>query len=85
MAIHSLQATHHFHYEPYELLWHPPHIPDPIHIQGELYSSPAFLNAHQELQKSPNEPGCNLPPVVIALMFSSDLTHLHLEIGDEMR
>ena len=65
-----------FHYEPYELLWHPPHIPDPIHIQGKLYSSPAFFNAHKELQNSPTKPGCNLPQVVIALMFSSDLTHL---------
>lgn len=74
--IKSLQATHHFHYEPYELLWHPPHMPDPVRVQGELYSSPAFLNAHQELQDSPNEPGCKLPRVVIALMFSSDLTHL---------
>ena len=72
----SLQVIHHFHYEPYELLWHPPHMPNPICIQGKLYSSPAFLHAHQELQNSPNEPGCKLLRCVIALMFSSDLTHL---------
>lgn len=72
----SLKVTHQFHYEPYELLWQPPYMTDPIRVQGELYSSPTFLDAHQELQNSPEEPGCKLPRVVIALMFSSDLTHL---------
>jgi hypothetical protein len=50
--------------------------PNPVRVQGELYTSPAFVDAHQELQDSPAEPGCNLPRVIAALMFWSDATHL---------
>ncbi|KAF8063262.1 hypothetical protein FPV67DRAFT_1563422 [Lyophyllum atratum] len=66
----------HFHTEPYELLWQPNAEDDPVRLHGDLYTSPAFLKAHQELQNSPTEPGCNLPRVVVALMFWSDGTHL---------
>jgi hypothetical protein len=65
-----------FHYEPYELLWKPNHLQQEVKIQSELYQSPAFMDAHQELQESPREPDCGLPRAVIALMFSSDATHL---------
>jgi hypothetical protein len=60
-----------FHYEPYELLWHPGHLQSEVKIYGELYTSPAFMAAHQELQDSPREPGCDLPRVVVSLMFWS--------------
>lgn len=67
----------HFHYDPFELLWNPGgQSSEEIRIQSELYSSPAFLDAHRELQESPREPGCNLPRVVLAMMFASDATHL---------
>lgn len=66
----------HFHFHPYELHWQPNADREPIRVQGELYSSPEFIDAHQKLQSSPGEPGCNLPRVVIALMFWSDVTHL---------
>lgn len=72
----SLETSHQFHFEPYELIWHPPHLPKAVRVQGEFYSSPAFINAHRELQDSPGEPGCDLPRVVAALMYSSDVTHL---------
>jgi Plavaka transposase len=72
----SPNSSHLFHYEPHELVWQPPSSPDPIRVQGELYNSPAFIDCHRELQDSPGEPGCNLPRVVIALMFWSDVTHL---------
>ena len=67
----------HFHYDPFELLWNPSsqHSED-IHIQCELYNSPAFLDAHRELQESPREPRCDLPQVLLAMMFASDATHL---------
>ncbi|KAG1837177.1 hypothetical protein DFJ58DRAFT_734531 [Suillus subalutaceus] len=65
-----------FHYEPYELQWSAPHLPHEVHIHSELYASPAYMHAHRELQESPGEPGCNLPCVVVALMFWSDATHL---------
>jgi hypothetical protein len=45
-------------------------------LQGELYTSAIFNTTHQELQAAAGEPGCNLPHVVLALMFWSDGTHL---------
>jgi hypothetical protein len=65
-----------FHLHPHELLWKLPNQPELIRVQGELYTSPAFINADRELQDAPGEPGCDLPRVVIALMFWSDATHL---------
>ncbi|KAI9058875.1 hypothetical protein FKP32DRAFT_1581209, partial [Trametes sanguinea] len=70
-----------FHYTPYQLLWKPPPRPDgsdpPVEkVYGEVYSSQAFLDAHEELQRSPREPGCDLPRAVIAIMPWSDSTHL---------
>lgn len=65
-----------FHYEPFELFWRPPDASVDERVHGELYTSPAFLDAHRELQDSPGEPDCNLPKVVVAMMFWSDATHL---------
>jgi hypothetical protein len=68
--------TDYFHYEPYELNWQPGNSPEPIRVHGELYTSQAFIDAHNALQNSPPEPQCNLPRNIIALMFYSDSTHL---------
>jgi hypothetical protein len=72
--------SHHpgFHYEPYELHWQPNVGPteETQRVYGELYTSPAFIDAHNALQESPGEPGCDLPLVVVALMFWSDATQL---------
>ncbi|KIJ65337.1 hypothetical protein HYDPIDRAFT_28047, partial [Hydnomerulius pinastri MD-312] len=65
-----------FHYEPYELHWQPPHRDHNVKVHGELFSSTAFLKAHDELQESPPEPGCDLPRIVAALMFWSDSAQL---------
>lgn len=65
-----------FHFAPYELLWKKSQDSPPIQIQGELYTAPAFIDAHRELQESPREPGCHLPRVIVALMFSSDAMQL---------
>jgi hypothetical protein len=70
------QDSVHMHYEPYELLWQPSEKKEAIRVHGELYASPAFADAHNSLQESPREPGCDLPRVVVALMFWSDGTHL---------
>ena len=64
-----------FHYQPYNLLWQHGGSA-PINVHGELYTSEAFLQAHQSLQESPPEPGCDLEWVVVALMFWSDATQL---------
>jgi Plavaka transposase len=42
----------------------------------EVYTSDAFLKAHDTLQKQRNEPDCTLEKVVLGLMFWSDSTHL---------
>jgi hypothetical protein len=42
----------------------------------EVYTSDAFLEAHDTLQKQPNEAGCKLEKVILGLMFWSDSTHL---------
>ena len=65
-----------FHYQPYNLIWQPRGSPTPINVHGELYTSEAFLQAHQDLQQSPPEPGCDRERVVVALMFWSDATQL---------
>ena len=65
-----------FHYQPYNLLWQRRGSPTPINVHGELYTSEAFLQAHQDLQQSPPEPGCELERVIVALMFWSDATQL---------
>lgn len=66
-----------FHYEPYQLHWQPQaNVKTSVRVHGELYTSPAFLEAHNELQDAPGEPGCMLPRVVVAMMFSSDATQL---------
>ena len=63
-----------FHTEPYELLFQPDEETSPSRVHGELYTSDAFLEAHQEVQNGPGEPG--LERVVVALMFASDATQL---------
>ncbi|KAG2047193.1 hypothetical protein BDR06DRAFT_1032526 [Suillus hirtellus] len=65
-----------FHYEPYQLLWSPPHLNTEVPIYGDLYTFPAFLDAHRTLQGMPGEPSCDLPRVIAGLMFWSDATQL---------
>jgi len=86
----------HLHFEPYSLLWQPNEASEPVRVHGELYTSEAFLEAHRELHDSPGEPGCELPRVVLGLMFASDGTQLtsfsnvklwpvYLTIGNESK
>jgi len=67
----------HFHLEPFELRWQRDALgPSSFRVYGELYTSPVFLNAHNEIQTSPREAGCLLQRVVVGLMFGSDSTQL---------
>lgn len=65
-----------FHMEPYELRWKPTNQREEVRMHGEIYTSEAFIQAHRALQDSPGEPDCELPRVVVAMMFWSDATHL---------
>ncbi|KAG2345692.1 hypothetical protein BDR05DRAFT_974997 [Suillus weaverae] len=71
----NVHDNEYFHYEPYHLRWSP-HLPHEVNIQGKLYTSPMFMDAHRKLQASPGEAGCDLPRVITALMFWSDATQL---------
>jgi len=72
----DVQEFRHFHLEPFELHWQPGQSTKPTRVYGELYTSPEFLEAHHQLQGSPQEPSCSLPRHVVALMFASDVAHL---------
>ncbi|KAH6897580.1 hypothetical protein BKA70DRAFT_1116186 [Coprinopsis sp. MPI-PUGE-AT-0042] len=65
-----------FHYQPYELYWERDQSSPSIRVHGELYNSPAFMEAHQAVQQLPPVNGCSRERVVVALMFWSDETHL---------
>jgi hypothetical protein len=86
----------HLHFEPYELFLQPNEAAEPIRVHGELYTSEAFIEAHNKLQEQAPETGCNLPRVVLGLMFASDGTQLtsfstaklwpvYLTIGNESK
>ena len=64
-----------FHFSPFRCIWKS--------FTGveekcfdEAYTSDAWLEAHDKLQKQSNEPDCKLEKVVLGLMFWSDSTHL---------
>lgn len=72
----NVEDHQHFHYEPFELHWLPQGGNMETRVYGELYSSPEFIKVHAELQDLPRDTPCELPRVVLALMFWSDTTHL---------
>ena len=72
----GLESNHQFHFSSYELHWQRNPSEKPVRVQGELYSSPEFVEADREIQNLPAEPHCNLPRVLVALMFWSDATQL---------
>ena len=49
-----------FHYQPFALFWQPTDANQKIRVHGELFTSPAFLDAYREVQEMPGEPGCGL-------------------------
>ena len=66
-----------FVYEPYEIYWDPLRRNGGVQkVHGELFTSSAFLESHRDLQSLSLT--CDLPRVVVALMFSSDVTHLSM-------
>ncbi|TFK59842.1 hypothetical protein BDN72DRAFT_780189 [Pluteus cervinus] len=72
----SVDASKSFHWHPFEEHWRPPWTDSLERVYGELYTSPAFLRADQDLADLPTEPGCGLPRAIVALIFYSDATHV---------
>ncbi|KAI5894787.1 uncharacterized protein SCHCODRAFT_02496704 [Schizophyllum commune H4-8] len=75
--------AHLLHYSPFEL-HHEVQSKDgtDLHqrVHGEIYTSPAFLEAHDEVRlrslPPPDNPDCKLERTVAAVMFASDAAHL---------
>lgn len=65
-----------FQYVPYRQFWSSSPSGVDERVYGELYTSEAFNEAHEQLQRQRPEPGCSLERVVCALMAFSDSTHL---------
>lgn len=64
----------HFHLTPFKRLWNS--LSGEQRVYDELYTSDAWLEADDELQKSPREEGCTLERVIAGLTFWSDATTL---------
>jgi hypothetical protein len=65
-----------FHLSPFKQVWKDPLDGHQEQIFDELYSSDAWLQAQDKLQKLPKEPSCSLEHVIAGLMLFSDATHL---------
>ncbi|KAG2757163.1 hypothetical protein P692DRAFT_201859216 [Suillus brevipes Sb2] len=65
-----------FHLLPFQRLWKDPLDGHQERVYDELYTSDAWLEAQDSVQKLPKEPGCSLERVIAGLMFFSDATHL---------
>ncbi|TFK17089.1 hypothetical protein FA15DRAFT_605762 [Coprinopsis marcescibilis] len=69
----------HFHYQPYYMDWGSDETDGSStssRVYSELYTSDAFMEAHEELQRSPQVPGCTSERVIAGLMFWSDMIKL---------
>jgi hypothetical protein len=63
------------HYTPYKHYWQ--HGAESIErIYDELYTGDAWIQEHERLQDQPITPGCQLERAIVAMMFSSDATHI---------
>jgi hypothetical protein len=65
-----------FHLLPFKRLWKDPLDDHQERVFDELYTSDSWLEAQDDLQRLPKEPGCSLERVIAGLMFFSDATHL---------
>ncbi|KAG9121758.1 hypothetical protein FRC07_002153 [Ceratobasidium sp. 392] len=64
-----------FHYNTFMLLWNRPGSTKarPVRISGEMYCSPAMIEAHLEVQTlTIKDASCTLPRCVAGFMFASD-------------
>jgi hypothetical protein len=65
-----------FHLSPFKRIHIDPKTKVETRVYDEVYTSDAWIEAHDDLQKQPNEPGCQLEKVIAGLMFWSNSTHL---------
>ncbi|KAF9473197.1 hypothetical protein BDN70DRAFT_817600 [Pholiota conissans] len=72
--------SHLFHFSPFKLYHQSPITNKEERVFGEIYTSDAFLDEHEKVQRHaplpPDDLECKREKVVAALMFSSDATQL---------
>ena len=76
LAAFAEKAAKWFHLTPFKWIWKLPLPSQEQHVYDELYTSDAWITAHDELQKQQRDDGCNLERVIAGLMFWSDAAHL---------
>ncbi|KAG1831918.1 hypothetical protein F4604DRAFT_1606465 [Suillus subluteus] len=64
-----------FNMTPFNQFWTTPDH-QTVRVFGEAYASPALMEAYEEINALPLDPGDNLERVVASLMVWSDATHL---------
>src|SRR5882672_8713026 len=57
-----------FHFSPFKRFWKSP-LGSEVRCYDEAYTSDGWIEANDDLQKQPNEPGCKLEKVILGLMF----------------
>lgn len=72
----SSTTSRRFHLTPFKRIHVNPSTGQKTRLYDEVYTSDAWIEAHDKLQKQPNDPGCKLEKVIAGLMFWSDSTHL---------
>lgn len=75
-AAFSERSSKWFHLTPFKRIWKSPVTGEEQRLYDELYTSDAWLQAHDELQKQRRDDNCKLERVIAGLMFWSDATHL---------
>jgi hypothetical protein len=76
-SVFTEEISRRFHLTPFRRYWKPsPSDDKEERVYDEVYTSDAFLEEHDKLQRQPSEPGCALEKTIIGLMFWSDSTHL---------
>ncbi len=72
--------SHLLHFSPFKLYHKSPITNKEERVFGEIYTSDAFLDEHENVQRHSllplDDPECKREKIVAALMFSSDATHL---------
>ncbi|KIK33529.1 hypothetical protein CY34DRAFT_99446 [Suillus luteus UH-Slu-Lm8-n1] len=75
-AAFSEAASKWFHFTPFKRFWKSSVTGQEQRLHDELYTSDAWIQAHDDLQKQRRNDGCKLEKVIAGLMFWSDSTHL---------
>ena len=75
-AVFAEKAAKWFHLTPFRRIWKSSLSGQEQRVYDELYTSDAWITAHDEIQKQRRDDGCKLERVVAGLMLWSDATHL---------